>query len=366
MAEENRLQVHLGERSYAIRFSPLASLPENLAEIHAPARCVLVTNPVVGALYADTCRRALEDAGWEVASLEVPDGEAYKTLESWEVLVQALLGLGVDRNTPVLALGGGVTGDLVGYAAASTLRGLPLVQVPTTLLAMVDSSVGGKTGVNTGRGKNLVGAFYQPDLVHVDVSVLETLSPEEYRCGLGEVVKHAILADADFFAMLEEHASAILAREETVLEKVVQRCCAIKAEVVSQDERETGYRAVLNLGHTVAHALENALGYGRLRHGEAVAIGLVAEARLAVEKGWSPPELPGRIAALNSALGLPVQAPHVSQEACMKAVNVDKKMSRGKLRLPISMDIGRVRLVEVDPMDLARALAWATCPEENA
>ena len=365
MARENQLVVDLGDRSYAIRFSPLASLPEHLAEHHAPARCVLVTNPVVGALYAETCRAALEAAGWEVIGLEVPDGEAHKTLETWEDLVQALLGV-VDRNTPVLALGGGVTGDLVGFAAASTLRGLPLVQIPTTLLAMVDSSVGGKTGVNTGRGKNLVGAFYQPALVHVDVRVLETLSPEEFRCGLGEVVKHALLADADFFSFLEESASAILARDEAVLAEVVQRCCAIKAEVVRQDERESGYRAVLNLGHTVAHALENALGYGRLRHGEAVAIGLVAEARLAVDKGWSPPELPGRISALNSALGLPNRAPPVPREDCMRAVNVDKKMSRGKLRLPISMDIGRVRLLEVNPMDLAGALAWATSPEENA
>ncbi len=360
------LQVELGERSYPIAFAPVAQLGATMASVLPPGRCVLVTNPVVRPLHGDAVLSALADGGWQAELVEVPDGEAHKTLDTWRALVLALLDLGVDRRTPLVALGGGVTGDEVGFAAATVLRGVPFVQVPTTLLAMVDASVGGKTGVNAAHGKNLVGAFHQPRLVHADVATLATLSDAEFRCGLGEVVKHAVLADPTFFAWLEDHAAQVLAREPGALAHCVQRCCAIKAAVVAADERESGQRALLNLGHTIGHAIEKTLGFGTIRHGEAVGIGLVAEARLAVARGAAEPELPRRIAGLLVGLGLPVRWPGLAVQALLDAAAMDKKMSRGKLTLTVPRGLGDVRLEQVDLIELKGAAESVSAPLEDS
>ena len=360
MPEQRRIVVELGQRAYPIVFAPLSEFGEQLALSFSPGHgCVAVTNPVVGGLYLDRACRAMEAGGWEVKTVEVVDGEQAKQLSHYERLIDDLLKVGVDRNTLVVALGGGVTGDLAGFAAATLLRGVRLVQVPTTLLAMVDSSVGGKTGLNTSTGKNLVGAFHQPVLVYVDVSLLSTLSERDFRSGLGEVVKHAVIADAGFFSWLEEHAEGIVNREVDLLSEVVARCCEIKAAVVARDEREAGERAVLNLGHTVAHALETVAGFGVIPHGEAVGIGMVAEAIMGVEEGWSHPEVPGRIAALLERLGLPTQSGPLPLEELHGAVFMDKKRRRGKIGLPVVTALGEVRLFEVMPEVLGGALLAA-------
>ncbi len=362
---QTELRVELGERAYPIVLAPLSALGQQMARVLPPGPCVLVTNPVVRPLHGPAAQAGLTSAGWQVTVLEVPDGEAHKTVGTWHDLVGALLDAGVDRRTPVVALGGGVTGDEVGFAAASTLRGLPFVQVPTTLLAMVDASVGGKTGVNTPHGKNLVGAFYQPRLVHADVGTLTTLSDAEFRCGLGEVVKHAVLADPAFFAWLEAETERVLARDPSALVHCVTRCCAIKAAVVAADEREAGARALLNLGHTIGHAIEKTLGFGTIRHGEAVGIGMVAEAQLAVQRGVARPELPARIRALLLGLGLPVSWPGLAPQALLQAATMDKKMSRGRLTLTIPRDLGDVRLEQVDLSELTGAAKAVSTPMED-
>jgi 3-dehydroquinate synthetase len=248
-----------------------------------------------------------------------------------------------------LALGGGVIGDIAGFSAASTLRGLPFVQLPTTLLAMVDSSVGGKTGVNHPRGKNLIGAFHQPRLVYAAFSSLQTLPEAERIAGMGEVVKTALLGDAALFALLEQHAEALRAGSIAVLAPVVARCVTVKADVVARDERETGWRAVLNAGHTVGHAYETATGHGTLRHGEAVALGLVAEAQWAVENGHcSEVGLPERLTQLHRRLGLPVAPPVVALEKLLTAIRVDKKARGNILQLPVPVRVGKMKLIDFD------------------
>ena len=347
-------RVELAERSYDIAYGPLARFGERLASVRPPSRCAVVTNPVVGALYAEQCLASLRAANFEPFLLEIPDGEKHKTLATWSQLVEQLVGAGVDRKTLVVALGGGVTGDVVGFAAATALRGLPVVQIPTTLLSMVDSSVGGKTGVNLAEGKNLVGAFYQPELVYVDVDCLQTLSDAEIRCGLGEVVKHAMIDGDPFFSRLESLVPALNRRESEAFLEMVDACCRVKAAVVAEDERESGRRAILNLGHSIAHAVETVLGFGRIRHGEAVAMGLLAEAAWAQAAGICDPQSVSRLRNLIGSLGLKTQV------ACEKndliaALYRDKKMSRAKLLLPVPVGIGEVRLDIVDPSELRLA-----------
>lgn len=347
-------EVELAERSYAIAYGDLEGLGPRLAEDRRPSRCMVVTNPVVGPLYAEICLSSLRGAGFEPVLLEIPDGEKQKTLQTWSSLVESLVEAGVDRKTPVIALGGGVTGDVVGFAAASTLRGLPVVQVPTTLLAMVDSSVGGKTGVNLGAGKNLVGAFHQPELVYVDVRCLETLPDEEIRCGLGEVVKHAMIDGDPFFERLEALVPALVGRDPGAFLEVVDACCRIKAAVVSEDERESGRRAVLNLGHSIGHAVETVLGFGVIRHGEAVAMGLLAEAAWAHAHGICEADAVSRLRDLIGSLGLKTQV-SCQKNDLIAALYRDKKMSRAKLLLPVPVGIGEVRLDLVDPSELRLA-----------
>ncbi len=340
------MRVELGERGYPIEVvaGGLEGLGAAVRRVLAPRRAALVTNPTVGALYAEAAAESLRSAGIAVEVLEIPDGEAHKTVDTWRRLVDGLLALGVDRATPVVALGGGVTGDIAGFAAATTLRGLPFVQVPTTLLAMVDASVGGKTGVNHPAGKNLVGAFHQPALVHAALATLDTLEPAEYRAGLGEVVKHGLLADPAILELCERRPEAVLARDPAVVRELVERSCAVKAAVVAEDERESGRRAVLNLGHTAGHALESALGHGTWRHGECVAVGLVVEARLAARHGRCPADLPDRVCRVLAALGLPTAPPRLDRERVEAALSIDKKRDRGTLRLPVLEGVGRVRV----------------------
>lgn len=343
---DHTLRLSLG---YTVRLAP--SLEGIAGELGAPRPAVIVTNDVVGPLYARALAEEL--AAWSPTIVTLPDGEAHKTLDTWRIAVDGLLDAGVDRKTPVFALGGGVTGDLAGFAAASVLRGLPLVQVPTTLLSMVDSSVGGKTGVNSRHGKNLVGAFHQPSLVWAPFSSLRTLDAAELRCGLGEVVKHAILAGEAELAALERDAAALRRRDEAALVRAVAMSVRTKAAVVEQDPRESGLRATLNLGHTLAHAIEAVAGYGGIRHGEAVALGLLGITRYASNNGFlTGGDLPRRIEALLAELGLPTRIEGLDAAALAAAAAYDKKRDRGKVTLVIPVAPGDVRLVPVPTEEL--------------
>ncbi len=344
--EQKRVDVQVEGCSYPVVIAPtLAGLGATMHAVGRPGRVVLVTNEVVGPLHAEDAERSLAGAGWSPIRVTIPDGEDRKDLHTWRVLVEQILDCGLDRNTPVLALGGGVTGDIAGFAAAALLRGVPFVQVPTTLLAMVDASVGGKVGVNTERGKNLVGAFWQPRLVYAGIATLETLSEAELRCGLGEVLKHAVLVGESELQALETDARALANRDVARLTEWVGRSVACKADVVAADPREAGVRATLNLGHTLGHAIETVAGFGEIRHGEAVAMGLVAVTRFAEARGWTAPGLARRLSALASALGLPTQCPsNLDHEALCSAVGFDKKRSRATLTLVVPCAPGRVEL----------------------
>lgn len=347
MLTESRIPITVEGGTYPVVLAPgLGGLGAGLAQLMPVGRCVLVTNSVVGPLHAASARASLVGAGWEVADVVVPDGEDHKDATTWLGLVDALLDARVDRKTPVLALGGGVTGDMVGFAAASTQRGLPFVQVPTTLLAMVDASVGGKTGINTRQGKNLLGAFWQPRLVWAPFDTLHTLPDAELRCGLGEVVKHVLISGEDALAACEDRAPALVARDDVALAAVVRESVQTKARVVEADPRETGLRAILNLGHTAAHAVEAVAGYGELRHGEAVALGLVAMCRFAEARGWvESPGLAARVERLLQRLGLPVSLPtDLDHGALVAAVSFDKKRTRGTITIAVPVAPGRVVL----------------------
>ena len=347
MSEE--VVVPLGGRSYpvVVETGAYAGLGPRLVERVGRRRAILVTEERVEPLWGPAVRAAL--AGHlEVETVVLPAGEAHKTVETWSGCVDARLERGVDRKTPILALGGGVLGDVAGFAAAATLRGLPFVQLPTTLLAMVDSSVGGKTGVNHRWGKNLIGAFHQPRLVYAALATLDTLPPEERIAGLGEVVKMALLGDAALLTRLEAEAERLRAGDPEVLAPVIARCVTLKAEVVGRDEREAGWRAVLNAGHTVGHAYEAACGFGVLRHGEAVALGLLAETRWAVAAGHCVDvDLPERLARLLTRLGLPTRPPRASRERLLAAIRMDKKAHGDMLALPIPVRAGHIALLDV-------------------
>jgi len=325
--------------SYPVYVEPgvLTRLGE-LVERHLPRRRV--------ALLADeTVYRLLRDgrlagARWDGAALTFPAGERHKTRETWSRLTDELLRLGFGRDGAVVALGGGVAGDLAGFVAATYMRGVPCVQVPTTLLAMLDASVGGKTGVDTPEGKNLIGAFHPPAAVLADPLVLVTLPEREYRAGLAEAVKHGLIADREYFAWIEQNVEPLVARHPHALQFLVRRSVEIKAEVVSEDEREAGRRAILNAGHTVAHALEQATDY-RLPHGEAVGLGLVAEAALATGLGLATPEAVARLAALLEQLGLPTRMGEpLGEERIIAAMGSDKKNRGGGIRFALPRGVG--------------------------
>lgn len=341
--------VALGDRSYDIEIGSgnLRRFPQFLRERCQTDHAVVITDSVVDSLYADKLGDHLVEDGWEVHLLVVDAGEQSKSVEVMQSLWETMLAEGADRKSVVVAVGGGVVGDLAGFAAASFARGLPFVQVPTTLLAQVDSSVGGKVGINLPDAKNMVGAFWQPRGVLIDVDVLGTLPEREYRAGLAEVVKYGIILDADFFTYLEQHAEPINVQNSEVLSTIVERCCRLKADVVEQDERETtGLRAMLNYGHTFAHAFEAAGDYGTLLHGEAVAIGMVCAARLAERLGRVDEQFVCRQGELLQALRLDFAQPKFPPDELLQLMYHDKKVEQGKLRFVLPDRMGHVELVD--------------------
>ena len=316
--------------------------PAGWQGLPAGAQAVIVTNTTVQALYAAALQRALAPHYGRVAVLALPDGEAYKDWQTLNQVFDHLLAAGCDRKTVLFALGGGVVGDLTGFAAACYMRGVPFVQVPTTLLAQVDSSVGGKTAINHPLGKNMVGAFYQPQRVVCDLDTLRTLPPRELAAGLAEVIKYGPIADAGFLDWIEAHLDELLAREPAALLHAVRRSCEIKALVVGQDEREAGLRAILNFGHTFGHAIEAGLGYGQWLHGEAVACGMVMAADLSQRLGLMPAAFVERLRRLLQRAGLPVLAPAaIGVDRFIELMRVDKKAEGGEIRFVVIEALGR-------------------------
>ncbi len=339
------LRVNLGSRAYPVEIGAglLRELGPKLCQQGFSGRVAVVTDMVVGEIYREVVLRSLSEAGLDPWLIEVPAGEEHKNLGSLAFIYDRLVEGGIDRRSPLVALGGGVMGDMAGFAAATFLRGIPLVQVPTTLLAQVDASIGGKTGIDHPLGKNLIGAFYQPSLVLIDVHTLKTLPQREFRAGLAEVIKYGVILDARLFSLLEESLSRILGLDLELLVSVIASCCRLKARVVEEDETEGGYRAILNFGHTVGHALESATDYRRFLHGEAVAIGMVAEARLSRKRGYCGEEACGRVFRLLERAGLPVEMPReVSRDRLARAMGTDKKRASGKVRFVLMEEIGKV------------------------
>jgi 3-dehydroquinate synthase len=345
------VKVELGANSYDIRVGSglLAKAGLWLKEMGFSGRAVIITDTTVKNLYAGVLGRGLAGAGFEVTVLEVPAGEENKTLKSAGRLYDELSGVLAERMTPILALGGGVTGDLAGFVAATYMRGVPYIQVPTTLLAMVDSSIGGKTAVDHGRLKNVVGAFYQPKLVIADIDTLKTLPEAELASGMAEVIKHAAIKDRYFFDFLEANIKKAKELDPTVLEKIVVLSARIKAAVVAKDEKEAGLRAILNYGHTVGHAVEALSGF-RLKHGQAVAIGMAAEAKIATRIGKLDRSAAARLEKVIREAGLPTLVPPFDKKKLMRAMGHDKKVRQGRLTFVLLKSIGEACITDdVDP-----------------
>ncbi|SCK44615.1 3-dehydroquinate synthase [Variovorax sp. HW608] len=335
-APPESVEIQLGDRSYPILIgSGLVGEPGSFAALPTAATALIVTNTTVAPLYAETLRAALAKRFRAVHVLELPDGEAFKEWQTLNLIFDALLGHGCDRKTVLFALGGGVVGDMTGFAAASYMRGVPFVQVPTTLLAQVDSSVGGKTAINHPLGKNMIGAFYQPRLVLCDLSTLATLPPRELSAGLAEVIKYGPIHDMAFLDWIEANIDALVARDASALAHAVKRSCEIKAEVVGQDERETGLRAILNFGHTFGHAIESGLGYGEWLHGEAVGCGMVMAAHLSQRLGGVDEAFVQRLTALIRRAGLPVIGPALGADRYLELMRIDKKSEAGEIRFVV-------------------------------
>src|SRR6056297_528076 len=327
------LHVDLGDRSYPIFIGrDLLTDAARLRSCVAGRQVVIISNATVAPLYMDRLRQALGD-DLAVTEIILPDGEAYKTLATVQQIFDRVLAAGHDRSTTFIALGGGVVGDMAGFAAACYQRGVAFIQVPTTLLSQVDSSVGGKTGVNHPLGKNMIGAFYQPRAVLIDTQVLHSLPAREFAAGLAEVIKYGLIRDVGFYGWLQEELPRLLAREEAVLAEAIERSCAIKAEVVAADEREAGVRAILNLGHTFGHAIEAAQGYGNWLHGEAVAVGMLLAMRLSARRGWVDQTDLHRLCELLQRAGLPSRAPAIKADRFLSLMAGDKKVLDGQIRL---------------------------------
>ncbi len=338
------LSVSLGERSYPILIGPgLLADAQHIAEHLPQKRAALVSNETLWPLYGEALAARLQALGIAVIRVSLPDGEAHKDWPALDTIFDALLEHACDRKTALIALGGGVIGDIVGFAAASYQRGVPYIQIPTTLLAQVDSSVGGKTAINHARGKNMIGAFHQPLLVLADTDVLATLPAREFVAGVAEVVKYGIGLDPEFFVWLEKNLDALLARDPAALTEAIRRSCEIKARVVAGDERETaasGGRALLNLGHTFGHAIETALGYGAWLHGEAVGCGMALAARFSSELGLLSAADSQRILALLKKAGLSTEVPDIAPETMLEHMGRDKKNEAGAIRLILLKAIG--------------------------
>lgn len=340
-----RLAAEGSDRSYPIHIGPsLLAQGDLLRELVGDRNVCLVTNETIAPLFQPSVLNALHDndaASRKVTVVKLPDGEAHKTLASYERILTSALEDKHERSTVFIALGGGVIGDMTGFAAASFLRGADFIQVPTTLLSQVDSSVGGKTGVNHPMGKNLIGAFHQPIGVIIDTQTLETLPDREYAAGMAEVIKYGLIADANFFDYLIGHTEALVRRDEALLADVIARCCAIKADVVKRDEREGGVRAILNFGHTFGHAIEKEQGFGVWLHGEAVAAGMAIAARISAGRAAIEPGTVAALAGFLQAFSLPIHAPDgMGVDAFMSAMQGDKKVQAGKIRYVLLESLG--------------------------
>ncbi len=354
----NKIKVRLGSNSYEIRMGSglLQQTGHWLIEGGFANKVVIITNPIVKGLYGDTLEQSLTTKGFKVATLQVPDGEEYKSLETTSRLYQELTDLNAERSTPILALGGGVIGDLAGFVAATYLRGVPLIQIPTTLLAQVDSSIGGKVAVDHGRLKNRIGSFYQPQLVIADTSTLRTQPPNVLVDGLAEVIKSAVIRDKELFVYLEEHLDAIKSLDEKRLEEIVFRSANIKAEVVAQDEKDLGLRSILNYGHTVGHAIETASNFA-VGHGKAVAIGMVVAAALSNKLGIFAEDELIRLHTVIQRADLPTKIPDLKIEDIIQAMSYDKKIEQGRIRFILPRTIGEVFITdEVSPSLLKQVL----------
>ena len=354
-----KIKVELGPRSYDIVIGSeiIGSVGDALKGFGMSPRIALVSNSTVMELYGGLVESSLRDSGFDPIIITIPDGEEYKNLLWMEQIWGELLKHRLDRNSAVLALGGGVIGDMAGFAASAYMRGIRYIQVPTTLLAQVDSSVGGKTGVNHPLGKNMIGAFWQPSLVWIDVDTLKTLPKSERLAGLAEVIKYGVIWDEEFFNYLDDNKEAILSLESDALAHVIARSCRIKADVVSQDEREAGLRAILNYGHTVGHAIETTTGYTRYLHGDAVAIGMNMEAVLAVQMGLLSDDEAMRVKGLIESYGLPTDLPKgIGSEEMLKAMELDKKALAGQLRFTLPEKVGKVKVNEPVKKDALTAL----------
>lgn len=346
------LTVGLAERSYPIHIgSGLLANAELLKAYLPKKRVAIVTNTTVAPLYLDRLQDTLRQIDVQSEIVVLPDGEIYKTAETLNLIFDALLTHRCERSTPLIALGGGVIGDMTGFAAATYLRGVPFIQVPTTLLSQVDSSVGGKTGINHPLGKNMIGAFYQPQLVLADITTLNTLPDKELSAGLAEVIKYGLIRDLPFLEWLEQNMDKLLARDAASLQYAVMRSCQNKADVVAADERESGERALLNLGHTFGHAIESGMGYGNWLHGEGVAAGTMMAADLSWRMGWISADDVARIRTLFVRAHLPVLAPDLGVEKYLDYMGHDKKVEGGKLRFVLLRKLGRAELVSNIPSD---------------
>ena len=356
------LNVALAERSYPIHIgSGILSRSELILSHIKQKKVVVVPNTTVAPLYLEMLRSTLEKGGISMLPVVLPDGERYKTWETLNLIFDALLGAKCERNTTLIALGGGVIGDMGGFAAACYQRGMPFIQVPTTLLSQVDSSVGGKTAINHPLGKNMIGAFYQPKLVLADISTLDTLPDRELKAGLGEVIKYGLIRDPEFHDWLEANLEKLLARDKEALAYAVYRSCANKAEVVAADERESGERALLNLGHTFGHAIETGLGYGEWLHGEAVAAGTLIAAELSRLMGWIDEEAVARIENIFVRAGLPVRSPPLGVDRYLELMSHDKKVQDGKLRLVLLREIGKAEVSDAATTAQIAAAIEARC-----
>ncbi|OQX30176.1 MAG: 3-dehydroquinate synthase [Candidatus Sedimenticola endophacoides] len=349
------LTVDLGERSYPIYIGPGLLGDPRIYREHIPGRQVMVvTNETVAPLYLERVCAAL--GGYQLARVILPDGERYKSLEIWQRIITALLEARFDRQCTVLALGGGVVGDMAGFAAASYQRGVNFVQVPTTLLSQVDSSVGGKTGVNHPLGKNMIGAFYQPRCVIADTASLDTLDDRQLSAGLAEVIKYGLIDDLPFFEWLERNMEPLLAREADALSHAIERSCLDKARVVAADELESGRRALLNLGHTFGHAIETGMGYGEWLHGEAVAVGMCMAADLSRRLGWFDMDAQARVVDLVARARLPVAPPpDLDGARLLELMAVDKKVQQGRMRLVLMQGMGHSLVTDQFDSGLLRA-----------
>ena len=353
------LTMNLGDRSYPIYVGEdiLPQAGELLKQAGCGEKVGIVTDNKVAGLYLQPVEESLKRAGFKVTRLLLPAGEEHKNLQSVSAIYDQLIRERFERSSSLIALGGGVIGDLTGFAAATFLRGISYVQIPTTLLAQVDSSVGGKTGVNHQEGKNLIGAFYQPRLVLIDMGALRSLPQRELLAGLAEVIKYGIIADPQLFTLLEEKLERLLALDRELLIEAVAASCSIKAKVVKKDERESDYRSVLNFGHTVGHALESLTGYGEFLHGEAVAIGIVQAASISVREGFCDGESFERIRRLISLAGLPTEIPaYINPSELVQRMEVDKKSAGGKIKFVLCAGIGKTQFHWLSPAEIVAKL----------